>query len=82
MASSMIDAPARTAVAVVNGTPFAYANNMAVGLYIGTAGDVELITSAGHTVMFKNCYSGQILPVRCSQCTSNTTATNVVALFQ
>jgi hypothetical protein len=82
MASSMIDAPAKTASAVVNGVSFAYAANQAVGLYIGVGGDVEVITAAGHTVMFKNCYSGQILPIRCSQCTANTTATYILALFQ
>ena len=56
--------------------------NMSRGLYVGTGGDVDLITAEGDAVLFKNVPSGSILPVVVKQVKATlTTASNIVALF-
>lgn len=51
------------------------------GLYIGTPGDVKIITIHGEAVTFSNVPVG-ILPVRAKRVYSTgTTATNIVALW-
>lgn len=51
------------------------------GLYVGGAGDVEVTTVKGTTVVFHAVPAGTLLPVQCTHVIdTNTTATNIVAL--
>jgi hypothetical protein len=51
-------------------------------VYIGGAGDVNLITLAGNTVLFAGALAGTWLPIRCSHVLStDTTATNLVGMY-
>ncbi|SMP00073.1 hypothetical protein SAMN06265173_1703 [Thalassovita litoralis] len=51
-------------------------------LYIGTTGDLALISVGGTTVTFRNVAAGSILPVRASRVLdTGTTATDIVALW-
>ena len=50
-------------------------------LYIGGTGDVAVVTEKGTTVTFSNVPVG-FFPVACNKVNStNTTATNIIALF-
>jgi hypothetical protein len=56
--------------------------NAARALYIGTAGNVTLVTIGGSVITFSNVQSGTILPVRTTRVNAtSTTATNIVALY-
>lgn len=73
--------PAEDAVAV---TPSDSTNltNAARALYIGGAGNIVVVTAGGSVITFSNVQSGSILPVRATRVNAtNTTATNIVALF-
>ena len=49
-------------------------------LFAGVAGDIELITVDGDTVLFKGIVAGQFLPVQVKRVkAANTTATDIVA---
>jgi hypothetical protein len=51
-------------------------------LFAGVAGDIELITVDGDTVLFKGIVAGQFLPVQVKRVkAANTTATDIVALW-
>lgn len=50
-------------------------------LYVGGAGDVELVTRSGNTVTFVGVPAGSILPVDTRRVLTATTAANIVALF-
>jgi hypothetical protein len=51
-------------------------------LYVGTAGNVNVVMSSGQTVLFSNVQSGSVLPIVCTQVSAtSTTATNMVALY-
>lgn len=52
-------------------------------LYVGTGGDVAVVTAAGDTVTFINVPDGAILPVRVTQvlATGGTTASNFVGIW-
>lgn len=51
-------------------------------LFAGGAGDIELITVDGDTVLFKGIVAGQFLPVQVKRVkATNTTATDIVALW-
>lgn len=51
-------------------------------LYIGTGGDVKVITIDGNTLTFVGVASGSILPVSCSRVfATGTAASNIVALY-
>lgn len=51
-------------------------------LYVGTAGNIVLVTVGGNVITFANVQSGTILPVRTTRVNAtNTTATNIVALY-
>lgn len=51
-------------------------------LYVGGAGNVVVITASGTAVTFTNVQAGSIIPVRARRVNStNTTATNIVALY-
>ena len=57
------------------------ANNPAA-LYVGTGGDVEVITLNGDTVVFNNVPTGTFMPIQVTRVkAANTTATDIVALF-
>ena len=60
-----------------------FANGVqARGLYIGTGGDVSVVTTGGETVTFANVGSSTILPVSVKQVRSTgTTATNILGLY-
>ena len=71
-------APAGDAFAV---TPSDATHLHANALFVGTSGDVTVVTEAGTTVTFKNVPTGSILPVRVSQVKSTgTTASDIVGL--
>ena len=51
-------------------------------LYIGSDGNVEVIMAGGQTVVFNSVFGGTTLAVRVTRVkASNTTATNIVALW-
>ncbi|KAI3597720.1 hypothetical protein D8I24_6536 [Cupriavidus necator H850] len=48
---------------------------------VGTGGDVVAVRTDGSTVLFRNCYPGEMLPVRAVRVmTTGTTAADLVAL--
>lgn len=52
------------------------------GLYIGTGGDVNVVTLAGTTILFKAVPTGTFMPVMVQQVlATSTTASNIVALY-
>jgi hypothetical protein len=66
------------AVTPADGSDFA---NPARALYVGTAGDLNVDTVDGTTVLFKNVAVG-FFPVACKRVRStNTTASNIVGLL-
>ena len=51
------------------------------GIWVGTGGDVEIITPAGNTVVFLNVPDGTLLPVRATHVKDdNTDADDLVGL--
>jgi hypothetical protein len=51
-------------------------------LYVGGAGNINVVTVNGSTVLFSSVPAGFILPVRVKRVLStSTTATNIVALY-
>ncbi len=84
-----LDSPARGAFAVTPDDTNSFAagaHGEAVticrAVYIGTAGDVSLVTFSNQPVLFKNVPAGSLLPVAASRVNnSNTTASNMVALY-
>jgi len=51
------------------------------GLYVGTAGNVSVLTENG-SIVFVGVIAGSILPIRISRVNAtNTTAADIVALF-
>jgi hypothetical protein len=61
------------------------ANDLTVvtrGLFVGGAGNVEVITHGGQTVIFTGVVAGSILPIRVTRVkAASTTATNIMALW-
>ena len=52
---------------------------MARALYVGTTGNVVVVTRGGTTLTFSSVPAGMIIPIRCSRVNStNTTASNIV----
>jgi hypothetical protein len=52
------------------------------GLWVGGAGNVNVVTLAGNTVLFSGIAAGTLLPIRVKQVKStNTTATLIVSLY-
>lgn len=52
------------------------------GIYVGGAGNVAVVDGRGDAVTFSGAVAGSVIPVRCKRVNStNTTATNLVALF-
>ncbi len=64
-------------------TPITNASfNSPAALFVGTAGDVEVITLGGSTVVFKNIANGTFMPVQVTHVkAASTTASDIVALF-
>lgn len=51
-------------------------------IYVGTGGDISLVSLDGDTVIFKNVVTGTLLPVYFKQVkATGTTASNLVAIF-
>jgi hypothetical protein len=50
-------------------------------LYIGTGGDVSVITASGSSAVFKNMSDGSFLPVQVLRLLEDTTASDIVALW-
>jgi len=84
---SSVLAPAYDAFAVtpsdsVNYTTSSSSNAIARALYIGTAGNVVLVTERGNVATFANLTTSFILPVCHKRVNStNTTASGLVALY-
>lgn len=71
--------PASYAAAIVNGTNFAATSR---GIWVGVAGNVNVVMEGGGTVLFTGALAGTVIPVRATQVAStSTTATNLVALW-
>jgi len=49
-------------------------------LYIGTAGNVSVVTASGTTVVFKNLANGSTLPVLVTKVLAATTADDLVIM--
>ena len=76
-----LNSPGLHAAAVTPSDVTALATD-ARGLYVGGAGNVNLVTSGGETVLFSGVTAGSVLPVRTHQVlAAGTTATNIVALW-
>lgn len=76
-----LDAPAQGYVAVTphDTNPLPVAGSR--GLYIGTGGDISLVSPQGDTVLFKGVPAG-ILPVAAARVrATGTTAADIVALY-
>lgn len=55
--------------------------NVSRAIWVGTAGNVSLITKAGQTVTFVGVQAGTLLPIRASRIrATSTTASNMLAL--
>jgi hypothetical protein len=51
-------------------------------LYVGTTGNVAVVTVGGQTVTFTGVPAGTTLPIRCSKVNAtNTTASTILALY-
>lgn len=75
-----LDDPGLDALAVTpsNSTNLTYT---ARALYIGSVGDVTVVTASGSTVTFAAVPTGTILPIRCTRVNSTgTTAGSIVAI--
>ena len=53
---------------------------VARAFYVGTPGDVSLVTLSGNSVVFRNFPAGTVLPCSAIRVESDTTAGGVVAL--
>ena len=53
----------------------------ATAIYVGTGGNLVVITSFGQTVTFTNLADGQVLPVRVKRVLEASTATELVGLY-
>lgn len=78
MAGGMIDAPFKGGQAVVVGTDFAYVSN---ALFVGTGGDVTVITKDGTTLTFANVVSGSWIPGRITQVSAVVGAADIIAVW-
>ncbi len=52
------------------------------GLWVGTGGDVKVLSEQGQAVVFANVPDGFLLPVRCTRVyATGTTASDIVAMI-
>lgn len=78
--TSGLDSPATSAAAVTASDSTVLDTTRA--LYVGTTGDVSVVTKDGNTVTFAAVPAGAILPIRVTKVRSTgTTASNIVALW-
>jgi|GEM_PF-2327143 len=70
----------RTAGDAVAITTSATENNTFSSIYVGGAGNVDVVTEAGTTVSFVAVPVGTILPIRTIKVLATSTATNMVGL--
>jgi hypothetical protein len=78
--SSGITGPGDDAFAVTPSDTVAF-SNAARALYVGTTGDVTLITKGGTTIKFTAVPAGALIPVRCTQVNATgTTASTIVGI--
>lgn len=70
----------RTAEDAVAITKSATENNTFSSIYVGGAGNVDVVTQAGTTVSFVAVPVGTILPIRTIKVLATSTATNMVGL--
>lgn len=56
--------------------------NTPATLFVGTGGDISVITLGGSTLVLKNIADGSFLPIQVTRVkATSTTATDIVALF-
>jgi hypothetical protein len=56
--------------------------NTPATLFVGTGGNIEVITLGGSTLLLKNIADGSFLPIQVTRVrATNTTAEDIVALF-
>lgn len=78
--SSGINGPGDDAFAVTPSDTVTFAV-AARALYVGTTGDVTLITKGGATIKFTAVPAGTVIPIRCTQVmTTGTTASTIVGI--
>ena len=76
-----LEAPASRVFAITphNSTDFSFDTR---AIYVGTGGNIAVVTAAGDVVTFSNVPTGTILPVRATRVNStNTTASNLVGMY-
>ena len=74
--------PATKGVAVVTADNTKFSGGMCRGLYVGVTGDVVVIHSDFSTVTYKSLAAGVVHPIMAfGVAQTNTTATNIVALY-
>jgi len=56
--------------------------NSPATLFVGTGGDIDVITLGGSTLLLKNIADGSFLPIQVTRVKATlTTATDIVAIF-
>jgi len=56
--------------------------NTPATLFVGTGGDIDVITLGGSTLLLKNIADGSFLPIQVTRVKATlTTATDIVAIF-
>lgn len=56
--------------------------NTPATLFVGTGGNINVITLGGSTLLLKNIADGSFLPIQVTRVkATNTTATDIVAIF-
>ena len=66
------------AITPADGTDLTFATR---GIYVGTGGDLRVLTLGGDTVTFPDVPAGVILPIRCKRVlATSTTASGIVGL--
>jgi hypothetical protein len=81
MAAPIQPVTAQDAVAVTKSDSTVYSPPLC-GLFIGGAGNVNVVTVNGSTVLFTGCVAGQILPIAVTKVMStSTTATNITGFI-
>lgn len=76
-----LESPAERAAAVTPNDSTDLANSSRA-LYIGTGGNVSIVTVGGDTVTFSNLADGSLLPVRAARVRlTDTTASDIVAVW-
>lgn len=76
-----LDSPALKHFAITPHNSNDEANNFRA-IYVGTGGNLVIVTEDGTAVTYKNAASGSVIPVRGKRVNStNTTATDLVGLY-